>query len=1117
MIRQTLTAIAFALAACSTVSVYAIKANPRAVMVKQPDGKHLMVRIHGDENHHFVTTIDGYRVAPDEKGFYRYVNFDRTTGKLLLTDVLAHNLDDRSAQEAASVVKLMKAKDISREWRLSNKVNYKVVDKTLSPFILNPAASGNWSPRRNMKALAGEQNESQYLCILVNFADCRMKFKNENFDNFLNQRNYDGTGSVKDYFRDNSQGKFVPNFVTVGPYTLSQPQAAYANNDYETGSDIDPRSMIREAVLLAKEKNPTLDFRQFDNDGDGFMDNCYVIYAGYSEASTGEAADMWPHSWTMGDDDVVVDGIKVHSYSCSQELVGTPSMGAPAMDGIGTFTHEFGHILGLKDMYDTNDYYDGYGIDPGAYSLYASGSYNNDSKTPAALWAFERLQMGWMEPGKDILELKAGEDVVQENSATTFTARYINCQPDRAQNTGYEWFLLENRQFTGWDAYIPGHGLLIYHYDYTQEMQEKWWDPNGPNNNARHRCLYIKAADGIDDDNTRSGDLYPGPSSNTSFTDYTTPDALNWAGLATNVPITNILERDGLIYYQAAGGSTRWDVIRTDYPDMVLDTRVRFNATLLQTSGTVAEMGFCWTEGFTEPNIASPHQSASQGESISAVVEGLEPGTQYTVKAYMKLSDGQVVYGSAINFKTEYPTAVAPFKTSFDSWTNGLINGWEIVDNNADGTTWLYDKQSKSICYQFDYWNNADDWLIGKRRYHVPENGMLYFLRGVNEEQYIESMEVYVSTTTSDIKDFYLHKQFTFADHFSQWIYEEVDLSMYAGQDIYIAFRCNSERMQGLLRLQEVRLEQKLATPEITFFGAGDDKDQMRIEWTPVEGADQYYLYMGRVSDQEYHNVLFTTTDFYVNYSQNIDFGTGHLFFKGTGYVELKEVESGYDDLKFMLYTTGPIGTSFLDVEGTSDGINWIPVCPRLSLSAYDSEGIECNYVDYVKGRGYKKLRFRFTDNGRLAHIRYLTVGYTDGYYWDQLAAGSVKDSRMIVNAKTADEFLTGKYVAWVASGTADGLFFDESEECYYEPRHSTSPDAVEDILDDSDIRLLQTEGQIDVSGTTEGTDISLCTSDGICLFTTKAAGRHTVIPTLGHYGFAVLRIGDKTRKIIIR
>lgn len=1008
-------------------SAFAIKANPKPVVVKQPDGSTLTIRIHGDENRHYVSTTDGYRVALDKDGFYKYVTLNQLTRKFAITTQRASDFANRSLKESA-FVKTIDKSTINDALPFQS-FAYKQPAMTLSPSVLNPSAAGSDFIRPRAKRAGAEANESEYLCILVNFKDSRMKFTREHFDNFLNQPKYDGWGSVKDYFRDNSNGKFVPNFTTLGIYTLSMPQSYYAGND-ENSVDANSRDMVIEAVKMAKEAHPEINFAQFDNDGDGYMDNIYIIYAGYSEASTGNANDMWPHSWYLANDETKVDGIIVKNYSCSQELVGAPGAPVnPSMDGIGTFTHEFGHILGLKDMYDTDDYYNGFGIGPGDYSLYASGSYNNDSKTPAALWAFERMQMGWMIEGKDIIELKAGEDVKQDNSAITFTARYIDCQPDRHSANGYEWFVVENRQLTGWDSFIPNHGMIIYHYDYTEQSCEKYWSVNGPNNNARHRCLYLKCADNIDDENSRNGDTYPGTSGNTSFTDTSHPNALNWDGYTTNVPLTNIREENGIIYYQAAGGSTVWNSVSTLMPTNLHDNEVTMNLRIDNAKDNVSEKGFCWAEGRCYPAMTDEHIATS---TESAMIKNLKTGTIYTYRAYMKMADGTIVYGSPMEFMTELATAQAPFVQDFLTWNAGVPDGWRIVDNNGDGTTWVNDKNSGSICYQFDYWNNADDWLISKRRYHVPENGALYFERGVVEENYVENLEIYVSTTTADIDQFYLHKRFSIADNFGRKTWDEVDLSQYAGKDIYIAFRCTSERMQGLLRIWTVRLEKKLGKPEMTYFGPGDNDDQIRVAWNPVQDAAKYYLYFGKVTSQSYKESFFCPLDYYKSYSQNVDLGTGHIFFKGTGYVEIKEVPQGYEDLKFLVMSSGPVGTSYLDVEGTTDGKTWIPVCPRVTISKYDPDGIECDFTSYVKERGYIKFRFRFTDGGRLAHIRYLTLSYYDGLAWDQLAAGSVEGTERIINASKPGEFLSGKYVSWVAAGNEANLFFDESDYRFY-------------------------------------------------------------------------------------
>lgn len=455
---------------CVPQDAEAIKAYPRPVTITQPDGTKITVRIHGDESFHYTTTIDGFMLERDKTGFFRYVNYDFNTGRKTLSAQRARNVGERTAEEKTFVANLKAAQLITADMKTRRTPMLKRHSRAVRPWLKKqPLMKANAA---TADAETPTTAESQYLVILVNFADCGFQYKNKDFETWLNEPGYStngGTGSVKDYWRDNSMRQFVPNFTVVGPYTLSKPLVAYAGNAEDTGEDIDPRSMIKEACQLAKEANPGLDFSKFDNDGDGVVDNCYVIYAGYSEASTANPNDMWPHSWTMGDDVFEIDGVKIDEYSCSAELVGMPGAPAvPTMDGIGTFTHEFGHILGLKDMYDTDDYTNGYGVDPGAYSLYASGSYNNDSRTPPCLMAFERLQMGWAKEGTDIVELKNAEDVTLDNVATN-KARYINAQPDREPGTGYEWFVLENRQKTGWDSYIPAHGLLIYHYDYTQE------------------------------------------------------------------------------------------------------------------------------------------------------------------------------------------------------------------------------------------------------------------------------------------------------------------------------------------------------------------------------------------------------------------------------------------------------------------------------------------------------------------------------------------------------------------------------------------------------------------------------------------------------------------------
>ena len=1094
--------------------------------MRQPDGTTLLVRIQGDENYHFVTSSDGFLLQKDKKGYFCYVDYDMKTGKRTVTRQRAHNIDERTDAEKQVLARLTASQTANVDFFKRNRVVRKAPATTLARKVVAP---------RRVLGKKAEVKESQYLVILVNFQDSVMRHTQSDFDRWLNEPGYSvngGTGSVKDYYRDNSNGQFIPNFQVVGPYTLSKPTAYYGGNTGDSGTDTNPRDMVREALELARRDHPELDFAQFDNDGDGEMDNCYVIYAGYSEASTANPDDIWPHSWnfTTADADGVIpvkpeyDGIKVNNYSCSAELVGMPGSPAiPSMDGIGTFTHEFGHVLGLKDMYDTDDTDNGVGIDPGDYSLYASGSYNNESRTPPCLMAFERMQMGWMKEGEDIVELKNPEDVSLESIASN-KARFINAQPGRQPGTGMEWFIVENRQQTGWDKYIPAHGMLITHYDYTKEMQDAWWDINGPNNVASHRCLYIVPADGIDDSNTRSGDTFPGSTANTSFTDNTTPNSRNWNNEALGVPITNINEGDGIVRFQVSGGTSRWNTIKTLEPEDIRDKSATFRADIDIASGTgVDEAGFCWalSADTKEPSLGEAHSAHKAADDVAAPAvsaDGLLPGVEYGVRSYMKLSDGSVVYGSTVPFSTECATADVtidnPFYSNFLSWTNGQPDCWQIVDHNGDGTSWVADESANAILYSFNYWNDADDYLICKRRIHVPENGTLFFTRGVTEQTSIENLEVLVSTKSSKLADFNLVERLSFADDFGSQHMEEVDLSQYAGKDIYVAFRCCSEKMQGYLWLWNVMVMQKLATPAITKFERNANGG-LHAEWTPVDGATNYYLYFGKATDKVNNEAVFVPTSYFKEVRGSVDTSTGSLFFKSGGSVMLKDFPDGITDCKFIVTTSGPLGSSTLTVEGTTDYKTWQIVGPKTVCSEYDSEGQEIDLSAYLDGKNYRTLRFNFSHGGRNARIKYLTLFYNDGVVYDDLAAGAVSRNYIDINETGKGEFDSGKYKIWVASGWQN-IFYDESVPAYYE----SSATAVSDVIGDTGIRITTGKGYIRVSGVKPGYTVACTAADGAQLFSATATGGELTIPTAGGEGFAIVSVsGDgktsRTKTII--
>lgn len=1105
---RSLFLVLLAALSCSIQEARAVKAYPYPITVTQPDGSRLTIIQHGDESFHYTTSSDGYLLMKDAAGFYRYANYDFSTGKQSLSKYKAHNIKERDEAETAFVSSLKQAKAISTDIRSKITVKSKAPATIISTLANKTTTTRDTNGTVGM-AKAATTGECQYLVILVNFQDSTFRHTNPDIANWLNEPGYatnGGTGSVKDYYRDNSMGKYVPNFHVVGPYTLSQPLAYYGGNTIDTYEDQNPRAMVKEACELAKAANPDLDFSLFDNNGDGEMDNCYIIYAGYSEASTANDDDIWPHSWYMGDESFTIDGIKIENYSCSAELVGMPGLPAtPTMDGIGTFTHEFGHILGLKDLYDTDDNIGGYGIDPGSYSLYASGSYNNDSRTPPYLWAFERMQLGWITPGDGLKALHDAEDVTLETIAEN-AACYIDAQPQRTAGTGNEWFMLENRQQQGWDKYIPAHGLLIYHYDYTSEMQEKYWSINGPNNNSKHRCLYIKAADGQDDNTSRAGDTYPGTSANTAFTDDSTPAAINWSGETVGVSVTNIVENGGKIMFQVNGGTSVWDVIRTNVPSEVRDTTAVFSALIVSHNKNISETGFCWSLDSNEPDIYGTHAAAPYTDAATLTVNSLQPGCNYNVRAYMIMDDGSVVYGSTVPFTTECKATVTPFYADFTSWTNGSPDCWSIVDRNADGTSWIYDESSEAMLYQYDYWNDADDWLICKRRIHIPENGTLYILRGVSEASTIEKLDVYVSRNSSNINDFFLHEKLSFADNFNTIAVDEVSLAQYAGQDIYIALKCSSEKLQNNLWLWCIFVVDKLATPSITRFEK-TDADKLTVEWTPVENAYYYYLTFGRETDEPNYNVVFAPMSFFENAVGNVEFSVGTASFTGNGSFELKTIPEGVLDCKFLVTSSGPFGTSELTVEATKDGTNWSVIGPRVVLDAYDSEGQECDWEPYVSGKNFTKLRFSFKHGGRNGRIKYLTLEYNDGKIIENLASGAVYDTTMDIYAKTAGEFDSGRYVVSVAAG--DGLlFYDDSAPAYY----SADDNSITEVIDGTPFTISVYSGRIVIGGLSAGTRVKCSTASGQILHDAIAEGSDAIIRTSVR-GVVVITIenGSKT------
>ena len=328
--------------------------------------------------------------------------------------------------------------------------------------------------------------EKKGLIILVNFGKNSTHFKTSNdktlFERIANEEGFnegDFKGSLYDYFHAQSRGQFLLTFDVVGPVEVSQKFSYYGTN--YGGDDAHPAEMVIEALALVDEE---VDFSKYDWDGDGMVDQVYIIYAGKGEADGGATNTIWPHEWTLseatkygdGGGPQELDGVTIDTYACGPELNGNSKV-----CGIGTMCHEFSHCFGYPDFYDTG-YNGGQGMF--LWDLMDTGCYNGDGYLPVGYTSYERWIAGWLEP----IELTTTSSISNMKSLQDGGEAYI------LYNNGNrdEFFMLENRQKTGWDGDIPGEGLLILHVDYDQSI----WEDNSPNDDPDHQRMTWIPADG---------------------------------------------------------------------------------------------------------------------------------------------------------------------------------------------------------------------------------------------------------------------------------------------------------------------------------------------------------------------------------------------------------------------------------------------------------------------------------------------------------------------------------------------------------------------------------------------------------------------------------------------
>lgn len=534
--------LAFAGLLLTAGAAMAVPAKRITFTATQPDGSQVTLTRAGDEFNKYFLTDDGQIVVGSESGGYYFAEVEASTGRMVASKVVASDLSARNAEQTAFVASVDKGQ--LEKAMLKN--------AEMSPLsVANVNRTALRRSKANLPAQSGiglfpgttfpAKGSTKGLIILVQYSDVKFNTSynaGDYFRRLASQKgfsDYGATGSALDWFTDASNGQFTPSFDVYGPVTLPNKQSYYGSND-AYGNDMYPEQMVIDGCKLLDSQ---INFKDYDTDGDGYVDNVFVFYAGQGEASGGSDNTVWPHQWDIesAGKTLTLDNVKISRYACSNEWDGSKP------DGIGTFVHEFSHVMGLPDLYHTSSnsaYYT-----PGEWSVMDYGPYNNDGRTPPTYSIFERNAFGWIDPM--VLDQTPREvelsHILKSNEGCII--------PTSSDN---EFFLLENRQQSGWDAYLPGHGMLIWHIDYNASV----WTNNSVNNTKSHQYVDIEEANNKPTSTSPTAVrdwAFPGTSGTyTSFTDDTTPGMKTWKGAKLGIPLTEIAENNGTITFNVCGG-----------------------------------------------------------------------------------------------------------------------------------------------------------------------------------------------------------------------------------------------------------------------------------------------------------------------------------------------------------------------------------------------------------------------------------------------------------------------------------------------------------------------------------------------------------------------------------
>ena len=640
----------------------------------QPDGTSFSVNVSGDEWMRIRKTTDGCAIVRGEDGWWCYGIYD-SDGRL-------SNSGYPVGQGAPANI-LASSRQIPYKTISENAARYRKVSRGTINQIE--------SIRRHaaMTKGSGSNIQKKGIVLLVQFNDTKFKFTKADFESMLNSPGYNGTGSAKDYYEQQFGEEWEFTFDVSDIITLSWPVKHYGENDaYD--QDIRPWDMIVEACQQADKMG--IDFAQYDQDGDNFVDNVYVFYAGKSEAENTDKTELiWPHSYYIYSGEEItlqLDGKWIDRYACSAEITGDRSL-----TGIGSFCHEYGHTFDLVDLYDT-DYDEAGGWAAGTWnstSLMDGGSYNNDSATPPHFNCIEREILGIstaisLEPGK------------------TYTL-----EPIHTSNTFYrldsgkegEYYLFECRSNDGWDKYIGGKGMLVYHIDKIKKekygiYEQTTWEWNTVNTIQSHQCADLIEADGRSDLIRSMSDFYRSikgiffPQTRVTAV----PEIKWWYSPSTDITITGITTSGNNVSFRVSKSTEVVevaDVINasfTSFPDAAI---IMFDKNDLALAGVPS---LKWRLSGTNDEYQDGTVTEYAEGKYACKINGLRSGNISYETQIRFVADG--------NFSETYKLSFMTKRNSAVTWPYLYISDNKITKGNGLPLHIVNSSEAAEITWEYD-------------------------------------------------------------------------------------------------------------------------------------------------------------------------------------------------------------------------------------------------------------------------------------------------------------------------------------------------------------------------------------------------------------------------------